>query len=142
MGTSQKKDVLSLLGKPSEVISSQDELLWRFNTPDGGQLISITFPINADVVQSILWVTPPETHMRIDDLSRKYKQIALKKVLFRQENPHSTNISSNLVDEKMGLSVLYQKNKNRIEAIAWFDPTTRSPSTQRPEDTIKYKIDR
>lgn len=142
VGASQKKDVASLLGKPSEVVSSESQTLWKFNAPDEGQLITITFKNNSEVVHSILWVTPPDTAMKMEDLNTKYHQLALKTELSSQENPHSTNSSANLVDEKLGLSVLYHKTKNRIEAVAWFDPNQREPSAQRTQDNIQYKIDR
>ncbi|MEK2644466.1 hypothetical protein [Bdellovibrio sp. BCCA] len=143
VGASKESDVVSILGQPSQQTVLKNETVWEFhNAENSGQYITIKFKNNSNTVHSILWVLQPNDTIELGDLNKKYSSLDLKASPTVQPNPHSLTQPSNLVDDRLGLSVLYQKTNERIEAIAWFDPTTREPSTQREKETIPYKIDK
>lgn len=133
-------DMQMKFGKPSEVKHTADTETWTYRDPNNDyQRLTATFN-KASVLQSLIWIPQSnEKETELQNIKNYFPEANFKAIPSPDTNPHAISSMISYIDEKLGMTILYQVGRNAVEAIVWTDKT-RSPATFKESDIGPYTI--
>jgi len=141
IGKNSITEVADRFGKPAQISRADGKETWTYNDYHTDyQRLTMTFD-SSSVLQSIIWLPlPNEDEVHIEGIQKYFPAANFKLVPGPDNNPHSISSMVSYVDEKLGMTLVYQKGRNVVEAVVWTD-STRNPATLAEPNSIPYKLD-
>jgi len=128
VGKTTLPEITENLGKPAKITYDSGKEIWTYRDRNTDyQRLTITFD-SSFVLQSIVWLPlPHEDEIYLEKIKAHFPQANFKQIP-GPDNPHSISSMVSYVEETLGMIVVYQKERNAVEAVVWTD-STRSPAT-------------
>lgn len=122
IGKSTQLEIQALFGQPDKKDKNDDLEKWSYDSENGYQRLTLTFSISK-LLQSSLWMLQPEeAETRVETIQSFFVNGNFEEKKMTLNNSHGTpNSSKNLIDYKLGVSLLLDESRN-VQAIAFFDP--------------------
>lgn len=141
VGKSTLSDIAHYFGEPAEATRNDGKETWSYKDRyTDYQRLTVTFD-SASILQSVIWIPlPSEEEVHLEKITDYFPQANFRKFPGPNNNPHSISSLVSYVDEKLGMTLVYQKGRNVVEAVVWTN-NSRGPATLEESKSIPYKID-
>lgn len=139
-GQSTEKDVLNILGPPTNRVEEADGITLNYDDPKTNyQRVSANF--NKNKLVGLLWI-PRENEKEniLEEAKKSFQDANFKKIVESNQNPHYISHSTSFRDDKIGVTILYDEDSDSVEAIARFDVNTRVPAGNSRPPLVPYTI--
>jgi hypothetical protein len=142
IGQTTLSEIVNTFGEPAEVARAEGSETWTYKDHvTNYQRLTVTLN-SSSILQSVVWLPlPNEEETSLQKIKGRLPQSNFKKVPAPDDNPHSISSMTSYVDEKLGMTLLYQNGRNTVEAVVWTD-NSREPATYKElSGIIPYTID-
>ncbi len=127
-----KKDVIDQLGQPDDIIFRNNHQTLLYNDKvKKYHRASINISTSTNLVTGYVWVPfPNEKEFKIDTAMSDFDKASFKET----EDPNTVNAhyisyTVQLVDERNGITIMYNKSTKSVDAIAFFNKLDRTTSS-------------
>ena len=134
IGTTGEDDLVKVLGKPSSVMQKDNYFVMSYDDPKTGlQKLAASINKTDKKVLSLIW-TPEEGE---SERSLVYAKKVFENSSYQVKDDKDTSahaMSSDIffyIDKKSGVTIRYDKKRDKVEAIALYDRENRVPSSTK-----------
>ena len=124
-----KDSIANHFGTPSSKRTVEAKEIWEFeDSTTGAQRLSVKFDKVGHLV-GILWIPRPEEAERnLKEVFSRYANVQFK-AISTKERYHSSDTET-VYSDNSSMSVLFDDNKQRVEALSWFLPNQKTAQSQ------------
>lgn len=134
IGSTSQADLVNILGEPSNILQGDDYFVMNYNDPKSDfQKLSANVNKSDKKLLSLFW-SPEEDELESSlDYAKKIFDKAHYEIKEDKNIPNHVVSSGILfyIDKKSGVTIRYDKTRDRVEAIALYDRETRIPTSTK-----------
>ena len=142
VGEAVMKNVIAEFGQPTEQLESEETYTLIYRDPKNGfHRATLEFLKNSQKLASILWM-PQESEKEnsVENVKSGFSGASFKEVHAEADNPHHISNMYYLMDEQIGVTILFDRSQGTVEAIARMDVNRRRPAVSKKTDPVSYSI--
>lgn len=142
IGKSTTADIVRIFGRPDETTTERGVETWTYKDRlTNYQRLTVNFKSDSSL-ESFVWIPlPNESEVRLEKIKEYFPHANFKATVEPNNNPHSISSMISYIDETLGMTILFQKGRNVVEAVVWSD-SKRSPATSGDVKNEIYTIDK
>ena len=130
-GLTTESDVIAKLGNPTDTKKSDNSFSLTFADENSLERAFLTFKSSDRLLQSVIWVPFSEDkEISLQNVKANFKNAHYRKIKEPNKISHLIINRASLINDLDGVTISYNEDSEKVEAIGKFIPNARFPTSK------------